>query len=103
MVFCDMSLSQTGVIKQYRFYPAVMFSKARLTYNQVAAALCDKEPGALEIIGGLAAPPAESGQALPSAPEGPGQRGAIDFETQETRMVFRRQREDPENHPGESQ
>ena len=34
------------VIKRYRFYPAVMFSKARLTYSQVAAAY-DNDPAAL--------------------------------------------------------
>ena len=32
---CDMQISSTGSIKEYRFYPAVIFSHARLTYNQV--------------------------------------------------------------------
>ncbi|MDD2667215.1 ribonuclease R [Zoogloea sp.] len=85
---CDMSLSQTGVIKQYRFYPAVMFSKARLTYNQVAAALYDKEPGALEIIGELLPHLQNLDKLFRVLLKARAKRGAIDFETQETRMVF---------------
>ena len=32
---CDMTVTRQGNIKSYRFYPAVMYSHARLTYNQV--------------------------------------------------------------------
>ncbi len=32
---CDMNVGASGKIKKYRFYPAVMHSKARLTYNKV--------------------------------------------------------------------
>jgi len=32
---CDMDISASGEIKEYRFYPAVMHSHARLTYNKV--------------------------------------------------------------------
>ena len=32
---CDMVITYAGNIKEYRFYPAVMRSHARLTYNQV--------------------------------------------------------------------
>lgn len=32
---CDMAITYAGNIKEYRFYPAVMRSHARLTYNQV--------------------------------------------------------------------
>ncbi|MFZ2629539.1 MAG: RNB domain-containing ribonuclease, partial [Rugosibacter sp.] len=34
---CDMAINATGKITRYRFYPAVMFSHARLTYTEVAA------------------------------------------------------------------
>jgi ribonuclease R len=34
---CDLKLSRAGKVTGYEFYPAVMHSKARLTYNQVAA------------------------------------------------------------------
>ena len=32
---CDAVISAKGEIKAYQFYPAVMHSKARLTYNEV--------------------------------------------------------------------
>lgn len=32
---CDMQINAKGEVKKYKFYPAVMQSKARLTYNQV--------------------------------------------------------------------
>ena len=34
---CDMQVSELGKITSYRFYAALMFSRARLTYTQVAA------------------------------------------------------------------
>ena len=85
---CDMAISQTGVIKQYRFYPAVMFSKARLTYNQVAAALYESDPAALEIVGGLLPHLQNLDKLFRVLLKARAKRGAIDFETQETRMVF---------------
>ncbi|CWP00825.1 ribonuclease [Neisseria meningitidis] len=38
---CDMVITYAGNIKEYRFYPAVMRSHARLTYNQVWKWLSD--------------------------------------------------------------
>lgn len=32
---CDMQINAAGVVKQYKFYPSVMHSKARMTYNKV--------------------------------------------------------------------
>jgi ribonuclease R len=32
---CDMQIDAFGVVKQYKFYPSVMRSKARTTYTQV--------------------------------------------------------------------
>jgi ribonuclease R len=85
---CDMNISATGVIRHYRFYPAVMWSHARLTYTEVAAALFDKDAAALEKVGALL-PWLENldtlYRVLQKARE---KRGAIDFETVETRMVF---------------
>ena len=85
---CDMAIGPTGAIKQYRFYPAVMFSHARLTYTEVAAALYDKESAARERIGVLL-PQLEHLDALfRQLAKARTKRGAIDFETLETRMVF---------------
>ncbi len=85
---CDMAISATGVIKQYHFYAAVIWSHARLTYTEVAAALFDKDAEAIKKIGALL-PHLEHLDALyrvlAKARE---KRGAIDFETVETRMIF---------------
>jgi exoribonuclease R len=42
---CRHGISATGEIKHYRFYPAVIWSQARLTYTQVAAALYEQGSG----------------------------------------------------------
>lgn len=85
---CDMNIAATGAIRHYRFYPAVMFSHARLTYTEVAAALYDEDAAARAKIGPLL-PHLENLDALyrvlAKARE---KRGAIDFETVETRMIF---------------
>jgi ribonuclease R len=84
---CEMEIAATGTIKKYRFFPAVMHSKARLTYNQVWDWLTkpknvpkDREwvMPHLENLNKLF-------QVLLKARWA---RGAIDFETLETKMVF---------------
>ncbi|MFA9438730.1 ribonuclease R [Uliginosibacterium sp. sgz301328] len=85
---CDMDIGPTGAIRKYRFYPAVMFSHARLTYTQVAAALYDKDADAIARLGALL-PHVESLDALFRVLlQARAKRGAIDFETIETRMIF---------------
>jgi ribonuclease R len=85
---CDMNISATGAIRHYRFYPAVMWSHARLTYTEVAAALYDKDAAALEKVGALL-PWLENLDALYRVlVKARAKRGAIDFETVETRMIF---------------
>ncbi len=87
-VACDMTISAQGEIEGYRFYPAVIWSHARLTYTEVAAALYDKEAATRKKLAPLL-PHLENVDALyrvlAKARE---TRGAIDFETVETRMVF---------------
>ena len=85
---CDMNISATGAIRHYRFYPAVMWSHARLTYTEVAAALYDKDAAALQKIGPLL-PWLENLDSLYRVlQKARAKRGAIDFETVETRMIF---------------
>ncbi|MDO8786958.1 MAG: ribonuclease R [Sulfuritalea sp.] len=85
---CDMAINATGAISRYRFYPAVMFSHARLTYTEVAAALYDKDAGARARLGPLL-PHLETLDALyRQLARERIKRGAIDFETVETRMIF---------------
>jgi ribonuclease R len=87
-VACDMSINQKGEIKRYRFYPAVIWSHARLTYTEVAAALYDKDAAVRGKLSRLL-PHLENLDALYRVlAQAREKRGAIDFETVETRMVF---------------
>jgi ribonuclease R len=82
---CEMTVSGTGEIGAYEFYPAVMHSHARLTYTTVAAALAGQDGG----IGAELVPHLRELHALYRAlAKAREQRGAIDFETVETRMDF---------------
>ncbi|WP_434777508.1 ribonuclease R [Neisseria sp. Ec49-e6-T10] len=79
---CDMTITSTGNIKTYQFYPAVMHSKARLTYTQVAQWLESKETHPLEKeINTLH----KLYQVLSKKRH---QRGAMEFDGQETQMIF---------------
>lgn len=86
-MMCEMEVSSLGNIKKYRFYPAVMHSKARLTYNLV-----------WDWLSGAAKPPKDQEALLPNLEnlyklfkvllKARQKRGAIDFETLETKMLF---------------
>ncbi len=85
---CEMDVGPRGEIARYRFYPAVMYSHARLTYTEVWSAL--SEPGG-EAAKRLA-PLLPQLKALDTLyrvlATARAKRGAIDFETVETRMIF---------------
>ena len=84
---CDMLITAKGEVHAYQFYPAVMYSHARFTYNEVAAILSNtKGPEAAkrkarvhdllnlsDVYKALLASRAH--------------RGAVDFETTETQIV----------------
>lgn len=85
---CEMEINQDGQTESYQFHEAVMFSKARLTYNKVAAILVD---GDTELR-------AEYQHVLPALEtmydlfntmlKARDERGAIDFEMTETQFLF---------------
>ena len=85
---CEMSITAQGDIKAYKFYPGVMFSHARFTYTQVAAMLEDSSGEVAQQYKALL-PHIQNlfglYTALAKARE---KRGAIDFETTETQMIF---------------
>ena len=84
----DMNVAPSGEIKGYRFYPAVIRSHARLTYTQVAAALYEGDENARAALGELL-PALETLEKLFRVLlKARAKRGAIDFETTETRMIF---------------
>ena len=85
---CDMAINASGEIKQHRFYPAVMFSHARLTYTEVAAALYEDDKATRKKFNKLL-PHLENLDALFRVLlKARHKRGAIDFDTAETLMVF---------------
>lgn len=86
-VVCEMQVDGQGAIKKYRFFPAVMNSRARLTYTQVSELLQGRatasniDPALHDHLHNLYALYKVFAKARSA-------RGAIDFETTETRMVF---------------
>jgi len=85
---CDMQLDSRGVFQTARFYPAVMHSHARLTYTKVAAMLVDGDEK-LRHDYALILPHLENLHKLYQLmAKRRRQRGAIDFDTTETRIVF---------------
>ncbi|MGM0785759.1 MAG: ribonuclease R [Pseudomonadota bacterium] len=92
---CEMNISQSGAISRYRFYEAVFRSHARLTYNKVAAILDDEgeEGDALrEQYRELVKPLGNLHALYRLLREAREARGAIDFETTETAIVFNDER-----------
>jgi ribonuclease R len=85
---CEMEVTALGAIKSYRFFPAVMHSQARLTYNQVWAWL--SEPGeALSAEAGRLLPHLQALYAVYHAfAAARAKRGAIDFDTVELALEF---------------
>ena len=85
---CEMDISMRGEIAAYRFYPAVMHSRARLTYTQVAEVLQDPKGQMARELADLA-PHLQTLHALyQGLVKARASRGAIDFETIETQMFF---------------
>jgi ribonuclease R len=88
---CEMSISAQGKMSRYKFYEGVICSHARLTYTQVGRLLADKS--ADHGISTELAPSVQKLHDLYAALHGARQaRGAIDFDTVETRILFDAQR-----------
>ncbi len=84
---CEMTISAQGNLSGFVFYEGVMHSHARLTYNQVAAMLGGREDLRARYRDLL--PHLEQLEALYHCLRKTREaRGAIDFETVETRIVF---------------
>ena len=88
----DMEITATGDIRRHKFYPAVMHSRARLTYNAGLGAGCptgggDSDPRAKDLL-----PHLQDLYALYKVLDRRARdaRGAIDFETVELQLSLRR-------------
>jgi ribonuclease R len=85
---CDMAIDARGRIGRYRFYPAVMHSRARLTYNQVWDWLSQPAHATTREAKALL-PQLESLYALYKVLSAArARRGAIDFDTVELELEF---------------
>ncbi|WP_416884852.1 ribonuclease R [Marinospirillum sp.] len=89
---CEMNISAKGQLTRYRFYEGVMNSKARLTYTQVGALLETPDSEAAQALAQsqpqLVKPLQDLEQLYRLLRQARDERGAIDFETRETRIIF---------------
>ena len=85
---CDMQINPAGEIQKYRFYPSVMFSKARLTYTQVAAMLADKNGAEAQQFAHVLPHIQHLYTLFQTLLQARAKRDAIDFDTVETQMIF---------------
>ena len=85
---CEMDISATGEVVNYRFSEGLMRSHARLTYDQVAAMVIDGDAELCQQNTHLLPHLHELYQLYQVLAKKRSQRGAIDFETVETQIVF---------------
>jgi ribonuclease R len=85
---CDMQITAEGEFIGYKFYPAVMRSHARLTYTIVGQMLDDPKGDAAQRYITLAAHIDNLYRLFKVLVRAREARGAIDFETIETQIVF---------------
>jgi ribonuclease R len=85
---CDMHVDVKGDVTKYRFYPAVMLSKARFTYTEVWEILQEPTGKAAKARKGLVPHLKTAYDLFKVLLKARQARGAIDFETTETQMVF---------------
>jgi ribonuclease R len=100
---CEMTMSKSGQMVDYKFYEAVIHSHARLTYNKVSLMLEDPKSSEGKSLR------SEYKEVLPHLNQlyalyqvliaARHERGAIDFETQETRIIFGEDRKIAEIRP----
>ncbi len=88
VMVCDMVVSSAGEIKSYEFYQGVMHSQARFTYTEVAAILAEPAGAAAKKRKKLLAPLQALEQVYHALLAGRGERGAVDFESMESRLIF---------------
>ena len=84
---CEMTISAKGKMTDYQFYEAVMNSHARLTYNKVAKIL-EKDTALCERYASLAPHLQDLHDMYQALVKARQQRGAIEFETIESKFIF---------------
>jgi ribonuclease R len=87
-VMCDMAIDADGEVASYRFAPAVMRSHARLTYTEVADVLAQPRGEQARRRQTLLPHLQDLYRLYKLLARARARRGAIDFETLETELVF---------------
>ncbi len=87
-LLCELSISRKGIITRSSFSKAVMRSHARLSYHQVAAMLVDKNKQLRTQYKSLLPHLNELYALYASLIKARSERGTIEFESTETRIVF---------------
>lgn len=87
-MICDMQLDGAGIVKQYKFYPSVMRSKARMTYNQVYEILQNPHGELAQEYTWLMPHLQHLNSVYLLLQAQREKRGAIEFESSETIMIF---------------
>ncbi|TJY60919.1 ribonuclease R [Sinimarinibacterium sp. CAU 1509] len=85
---CEMRVMPDGEVAKSRFYEAVMRSKARLIYDDVAAMLAEPQGEAAKKRPGLLKHLQTLNDVFDALFAARSKRGAIEFESTETRIVF---------------
>lgn len=85
---CEMEINQDGQTESYQFHEAVMFSKARLTYNKVAAILVDGDTTLRDEYQHVLPALETMYDLFNTMLKARDERGAIDFEMTETQFLF---------------
>src|SRR3569833_2333487 len=87
---CEMSISSAGVVRGARFFEAVMRSAARLTYTEVAAAVVERDVKTREQVQVVLPQLENLNELYKVLRTRRDKRGAIDFDTTETKIMFGR-------------
>jgi ribonuclease R len=85
---CEMLFNKEGRMIRSRFLNGLMRSHARLTYEEAAAIMVDRDKQACKRRKALVPHLDELYRLYKALRRGRGKRGAIDFETTETRIIF---------------
>jgi len=84
---CDMLVTAAGEIHAYQFFPAIIRSQARFTYNEVAAILANTRGPEAAKRKDLVPDLLNLHEVYRALLKERGKRGAVDFETTETQIV----------------
>jgi ribonuclease R len=87
VLVADAVITARGQVKAYQFYEAVMHSAARLTYDQVWSVLSGRDPAAARQLAPVAPHLQNLYDLFRTLVKARGERGAMDFETTETKIV----------------